>query len=333
MNTLYNVDMEKRGFLDIEPEKGINLVEEIKKLKKEKNAVILAHYYQEPEIQDIADFVGDSLMLAQQAQKTDARIIVLAGVHFMAETAKIINPLKKVLIPDSNAGCSLAESCKPVDFKRFVDENPGHFVITYVNTSAGIKALSDIICTSSNAVAIVKSLPQKQKIIFAPDRNLGNYINGITGRNMLVWQGTCYVHNDFSVERIIALKRENPAALLIAHPESTKQVLVMADFIGSTAELLKFTGKSNANSFIVATEHGIIHQMRKMHPEKVYIAAPPDDVTCACSECKYMKMISLKKLYICMKYEVPEVTLEKELMEKALKPVVRMLEISKKLGL
>jgi quinolinate synthase len=305
-----------------------DMVKEIIKIRKEKNAVILAHYYQEPEIQDIADFVGDSLALSQMAEKTTADIIVFAGVHFMAETAKIISPSKKVLIPDSLAGCSLADSCPADKFEQFIDEHPNHTVVSYVNTSAAVKALSDIICTSSNAVDIVNSLPKDEKIIFAPDRNLGNYINSLTGRNMVVWNGACHVHEDFSLERIIDLKREYPDAKIIAHPECQKPILLIADFIASTAGLLEFTRKDSSSKYIVATESGILHQMTKYNPSKIFIPAPPNDSTCACNDCRFMKMITMKKLYICMKYEKPEILLDNKLIEKAQIPIRRMLEIS-----
>jgi quinolinate synthase len=306
------------------------MIMEINKMRKEKNAVILAHYYQEPEIQDIADFVGDSLALSKMAEKTKADIIVFAGVHFMAETAKIISPFKKVIIPDSMAGCSLADSCPADKFKEFIDKHPDHTVISYVNTSAAVKALSDIICTSSNAKDIVNSLPADEKIIFAPDRNLGNYINSITGRNMLLWDGACHVHEEFSLERIIELKRENPEAKIIAHPECQKPILLISEYIGSTAGLLEFTKKDTAKKYIVATESGILHQMIKYSPDKLFLAAPPNDSTCACNDCRFMKMITIKKLYICMKNEKPEIFLNADLIEKAQIPIRRMLEISEK---
>jgi len=311
----------------------IDYISEINRIKKEKNAIILAHYYQTDDIQDIADFVGDSLALSQKAASNDADIILFAGVNFMAETAKILAPGKKVLLPDMNAGCSLADSCKAEDFKKFIDENPGRTVISYVNTTAEIKALSDIICTSSNAVQIVESLPAGEKIIFAPDRNLGNYILNKTGRDMIIWNGTCHVHEEFSLEAIIKLKRENPQAKIIVHPECELPVRMVADFIGSTAALLKFTKTDDGNSYIVATEAGIIHQMKKANPGKTYIPAPPKDSTCGCSECNFMKLITLKKIYDCLKSEKPEIFIEKGLLKKAQRSINRMMEISRKLGL
>jgi len=326
-------DLKEIGFIDNPIDESINLIEEINKLKKEKNAVILAHYYQVNEIQDIADFVGDSLALSQEAAKTKADIIVFAGVHFMAETAKILSPDKKVLLPDLNAGCSLADSAPADKFKLFKDLHPDHIVISYVNTSAEIKALTDIVCTSTNAKQIVESLPADAKIIFAPDKNLGNYINSVTGREMLLWDGACHVHEQFSLERIVKLKVENPGAKIIAHPECERPVLLIADHIGSTSSLLKYTDTKGINKFIVATESGIIHQMQKNNPKKLFIPAPPNDSTCACNDCNFMKLNTLKKLYMCMKYELPEVSLDDELRKKAEKPILKMLEISKKLGL
>jgi len=306
---------------------------EIKKLKEEKNAIILAHYYQTGDIQDIADFVGDSLALSQKAAKNSADIILFAGVKFMAETAKILAPEKKVLLPDMLAGCSLADSCKAVDFVKFINENPGRTIISYVNTSAEIKALSDIICTSSNAVQIVESLPPEEKIIFAPDRNLGNYVLNKTGRDMVIWNGTCHVHEEFSLEAIIRLKQENPDAKIIVHPECELPVRLVADFIGSTSSLLEYTKKDNGNCYIVATEAGIIHQMKRENPNKVYIPAPPIDSTCGCSECSFMKLITIEKILNCLKYEKPEIFVEKETLLRAQKPILRMMEISEKLGL
>ncbi|MBS1752224.1 MAG: quinolinate synthase NadA [Bacteroidetes bacterium] len=325
-------NVEQVGFLDVDIDSGLNLFEEIKELKKEKNAILLAHYYQEDDIQDVADYIGDSLGLAQQAEKTTADIIVFAGVHFMAETAKILNPDKKVLLPDLKAGCSLSDSAPPDLFKKFKDEHPGHTVISYINCSAGIKALSDIICTSSNAKQIVESLPQEEKIIFAPDKNLGAYINKKTGRNMVLWNGTCMVHEIFSKEKIVKLKVRHPDAKVIAHPECEDVVLQEADFIGSTTQLLKYTEKDVANEFIVATETGILHQMQKNSPNKLFIPAPPDN-SCACNDCPHMKLNTLEKLYLCMKYESPELKMEENLRKAALKPIKRMLEISAKLGL
>ncbi len=314
-------------------DKSFDLVKEIERLRKEKNAVILAHFYQEGEIQDIADFVGDSLGLSQQAAKTEADIILFAGVHFMAETAKILAPEKKVLLPDLQAGCSLADSCPPDEFAAFKNKYPGHTVISYVNTTARIKALTDIVCTSTNALQIVQSLPENEKIIFAPDRNLGNYIQSVTGKEMVIWDGACHVHEEFSLERILELKNENPDAKIIAHPECEKPILIVADHIGSTTSLLNYSIKDEGMTFIVATESGILHQMKKASPHKTFIPAPPNDSTCACNDCKYMKLISLKKIYTTLKNELPEITLEQKLMDKARGSIVRMLEISKRLQL
>ncbi|MCX6249321.1 MAG: quinolinate synthase NadA [Bacteroidetes bacterium] len=304
-----------------------NLVKDFLDLKQKKNAILLAHYYQIPQIQDIADFVGDSLGLSQEAFKTDAKIIIFAGVHFMAETAKILNPDKKVIVPDLNAGCSLADSCPPDLFKKFINEHPEHIVISYINCSAEVKALSDVICTSSNAVKIVESFPKEQKIIFAPDKNLGGYINNITGRNMILWEGTCEVHDIIKTEAIINLREENPDAKLIAHPECKGVILAMADFIGSTTALINYTMKDPAKKFIVATETGILHQMKKSSPGKQFLIVPADE-TCTCNDCPYMKMNTLPKLLHCMKYEEPELILTTELIEKAKKPILRMLELS-----
>lgn len=325
-------EIEKKGFLDIEVDPSLDLFEEIARLKKEKNAVLLAHYYQEPDIQDVADFIGDSLGLAQKAAATDADIIVFAGVHFMAETAKILNPGKKVLLPDLKAGCSLSDSCPPPVFKLFKEKHPDHIVISYINCSAGIKALSDIICTSSNARQIVESLPAEQKIIFAPDKNLGAYINKVSGRNMVLWNGACMVHELFSMERIVKLKERHPEALVIAHPECEERVLKHADFIGSTTAMLNFTQTSNANSFIVVTEPGILHQMEKSSPGKTFIPAPPDN-SCACNDCPHMKLNTLEKLYLCLKYEQPEILMDEDLRIAAKKPIDRMLELSARFGL
>lgn len=322
----------KNGFLDLEIDPSLDLFAEIEKLKKEKNAVILAHYYQEPDIQDIADYIGDSLGLAQQAEKTDADVIVFAGVHFMAETAKILNPGKKVLLPDLNAGCSLSDSCPPHLFAEFKMKYPDHIVISYINCSAGIKALSDIICTSSNAKKIVESLPQEQQIIFAPDKNLGSYINKTTGRNMVLWNGACMVHEIFSLEKITKLKERHKEAKLIAHPECEEAVLQIADFIGSTTQLLNYTQKSKDNIFIVATEAGILHQMQLLSPDKSFIPAPPDNA-CACNDCPHMKLNTLEKLYLCIKYELPEITMEEMLRINAKKPIDKMLELSRSLGI
>ena len=324
--------VEKLGFLDLEVDPALDLFAEINQLKAEKNAVILAHYYQEPDIQDIADYTGDSLGLARNAEKTDADIIVFAGVHFMAETAKILNPTKKVLLPDLKAGCSLSDSCPPPLFKTFVDKHPNHLVISYINCSAGIKALSDIICTSSNAQAIVDSLPAGQEIIFAPDKNLGGYINRKTGRNMLLWNGACMVHEIFSREKLTRLKERNPDAKIIAHPECEEQVLELADYIGSTTQLLKYTQQPSYNSFIVATEAGILHKMVQMSPDKTFIAAPPDNA-CACNDCPHMKRNTLEKLYLCLKYELPEIVMDEALRIAAKRPIDRMLQMSADLGI
>jgi quinolinate synthase len=324
--------LNKTGFLDIYIDPSIDLFAEIEKLKKEKNAVILAHYYQEPDIQDVADFIGDSLGLAQQAEKTDADIIVFAGVHFMAETAKILNPTKKVLLPDLKAGCSLSDSAPPPLFKLFKEKHPGHKVITYINCSAGIKALSDIICTSSNAQKIVESLPADQLIIFAPDKNLGAYINKQTGRNMVLWNGACMVHEIFSLEKITKLKIRHPNAKVIAHPECEEPVLQIADFIGSTTGLLNYTKNNEAKEFIVATETGILHQMQKSSPEKTFIPAPPNN-SCACNDCPHMKLNTLEKLYLCLKYELPEIIMDEELRKAAKIPIDEMLRISAKYSL
>lgn len=314
-------------------ESSEHYISEIKKLRADKNAIILAHYYQTADIQDIADFVGDSLALSQKAASNTAEIILFAGVKFMAETAKILAPEKKVLLPDLNAGCSLADSCKAVDFEKFLKDNPGRTVISYVNTSAEIKALSDIICTSSNAVQIVESLPPGEKIIFAPDRNLGNYVLNKTGRDIVIWNGTCHVHEEFSLEAILKLKKENPDAKIIVHPECELPVRMVADFIGSTSALLNFTKKDNGNAYIVATEVGIIHQMKKENPDKTYIPAPPRDSTCGCSECSFMKLITIEKIYNCLKNEKPEIFIDNSILLKAQKPIRRMMEISAKLGL
>ncbi len=310
-----------------------NILKEIETLKKEKNAVILAHYYQTSDIQDIADFVGDSLALSQKAAETKADIIVFAGVKFMAETAKILSPEKKVIIPDLLAGCSLADSCKKEDFEKFINDNPGRTVVTYVNTTADIKALSDIACTSSNARQIIESLPEDEKIIFGPDRNLGNYIKSLTGRDILVWDGACHVHEQFSLEAILKLKNENSGAKIIAHPECERPVRMVADYIGSTSGLLSFVSKDNGSVYIVATEPGIIYQMKKAEPEKKFIPAPPKDSTCGCSECSFMKLITLEKIYKSLKFEEPEVTVDLSIIERAAVPIKRMLAISAKLGL
>ncbi len=307
-----------------------SLKEKILALKKEKNAVILAHYYQEADIQDVADYVGDSLGLSQEAMKVDADIILFAGVHFMAETAKILNPTKKVILPDLKAGCSLAESCPADKFKKFIDEHPGHIVITYVNCSAEVKALTDIVCTSSNAVKIVESIPKETPIIFAPDKNLGKYIIQKTGRDMLLWDGSCVVHEAFSLDKLIALYKENPDAKIIAHPESETHILKTAAYIGSTAGMIEFVKTDPSKKFIVATEAGILHKMQQVVPDKILIPAPAEeDNTCACSECGYMKMNTLQKVYDCLLNESPEINVPADIMKKALIPIERMLELSK----
>ncbi|MFC2102346.1 quinolinate synthase NadA [Bacteroidota bacterium] len=303
------------------------LIDEIKELQRTKNAVILAHFYQVPEIQDIADFIGDSLALAQNAYQTNADIILFAGVHFMAETAKILNPSKKVIIPDLEAGCSLADSCPPLEFKRFKEKYPDHIVISYINCSAQVKALSDIICTSSNAVKIVESFPENQKIIFAPDKNLGNYVNNITGRNMVLWNGSCEVHDIISSEAVINLKLAHPDAKLIAHPECKAVILEMADFIGSTTSLLKFSQTDSSKKFIVATETGILHAMKNASPDKEFLIVPTDE-TCSCNDCPFMKKNTLEKIYLALRDEKPEIVLDRDLIEKAGKPILKMLELS-----
>lgn len=310
-----------------------NLREEIEKLKKEKNAVVLGHYYQRGDIQDVADFVGDSLALAQWAAKTEADIIVMCGVHFMGETAKVLCQDKKVLVPDLAAGCSLADSCPADEFERFVKAHPGYTVISYVNTTAAVKALTDVVVTSTNARQIVESFPQDEKIIFGPDRNLGSYINAVTGRNMLLWNGACHVHEQFSVEKIVEIKREHPDALILAHPECKSAVLKLADVVGSTAALLKYAVKHPEQSYIVATESGILHEMRKQCPNTVFIPAPPADSTCACNECSYMRLNTLEKLRDCLRNETPEITVDPAVAVRAVKPIERMLEISARLGL
>lgn len=325
-----NVD---KGYVDAPVDTTLDLREEIVRLKKEKGAVILAHYYQKGEIQDLADYIGDSLALAQIASRIDAPVIVLCGVGFMGETAKILCPDKTVLIPDLNAGCSLADSCPADEFEKFVKAHPGHTVISYVNTSAGVKALTDVLVTSTNARQIVESFPEDEKIIFGPDRNLGNYINSITGRKMKLWNGACHVHEQFSIEKIVELKKQYPDAKVLAHPECKQQLLLLADKVGSTAALLNYAVASDADEFIVATESGIIHEMQKKCPGKTFIPAPPNDSTCACNDCSFMKLNTLEKLYNCLKYGAPEVHVDPELADKALRPIKRMLEISEKLGL
>ncbi len=324
--------LEKVGFLEKDIDPTLDLEKEIARLKKEKNAIILAHYYVDSEIQDVADYIGDSLGLAREAEKTNADMIVFCGVHFMAETAKILNPTKKVVLPDLKAGCSLSDSCPPELFSKFKEKHPDHLVISYINCSAGIKALSDIICTSSNAQAIVESLPKDQKIIFAPDKNLGAFINKKTGRDMVLWNGACMVHEIFSLEKITKLKVRHPEAKIIAHPECEEAVLSIADFIGSTSQLLKYTEENEATEFIVATETGILHQMLKNSPTKTFIPAPPNN-SCACNDCPHMKRNTLEKLYLCMQYELPELLMEENLRLAAKKPIDRMLELSLQLGI
>jgi len=321
------INLKTRGFLDVEIDAGLDLFEEINRLKKEKNAVILAHYYQDADIQDNADYIGDSLGLSQQAASTNADIIVFAGVHFMAETAKILSPQKKVIIPDLRAGCSLADACPADEFAKFKAKYPNHIVITYVNSSAEVKAITDICCTSTNAVQVIESVPKDQPIIFAPDKNLGRYLMKKTGRDMVLWNGTCMVHEIFSIEKIIKLKDQHPDAEFIAHPECEEAVLELADFIGSTTGLLKYTMRSQSKEFIVATETGSLHQMQLKSPDKTFIPAPPNN-SCACNDCPHMKLNTLEKLYLCMEYEEPEVTLSEEIIRKAKKPIKRMLEIS-----
>lgn len=325
---MYNFASQKETDMD-----KAQLISDINRLKNEKNAVIMAHYYQEKDIQDIADFIGDSLALAQQAAKTKADVIIVCGVHFMGETAKILSPNKKVLIPDAEAGCSLADSCPAEAFETFVKAHPDHKVICYVNTSAAVKALTDVVVTSTNAVAIVNSFPKNENIIFGPDRNLGNYINSLTGRNMLLWDGACHVHEKFSLEKLIELKKQYPDAKVLAHPECKKVVLMLADFIGSTASLLKYVQNSDNEEFIIATESGILHQMVKACPEKVFIPAPPNDSTCGCNECSFMRLNTLEKLYNCLKNESPSIEIIENIRIKAEKPILKMLKLSNKLKL
>lgn len=322
----------EKGFLDIEVDARLDLFAEIERLKKEKNAILLAHYYQEPDIQDVADYIGDSLGLAQKARETNADIIVFAGVHFMAETAKILNPAKKVLLPDLRAGCSLADSAPAGLFKAFKEKHPDHIVISYINCTAEIKALSDIICTSGNAEKIIESVPKDQPVIFAPDKNLGAYLNKKTGRNMVLWNGACMVHEIFSLEKITKLKIRHPEAKVIAHPECEEAVLAVADYIGSTTQLLKYSQTDSAASYIVATETGILHQMQQASPDKTFIPAPPNN-SCACNDCPHMKLNTLEKLYLCMMYETPEIMMAEELRIAAKKPMDRMMEISRAAGL
>lgn len=324
--------LERRGYLKLDLDPEMDYVAEIEKLKKEKNAIILAHYYQESEIQDVADYIGDSLGLSQTAAETDADIIVFAGVHFMAETAKMLSPNKKVLLPDLKAGCSLADSCPPHLFRKFKEKYPDHVVISYINCTAELKTLTDICCTSSNAKIVVDSVPKDKGIIFAPDRNLGAYLKKTTGRDLVLWNGACMVHEIFSHEKITKLMVRNPEALLIAHPECEAHILEKADFIGSTSQLLKYTHENDADTFIVATEAGIIHQMELKSPDKTFLPAPPNN-TCACNDCPHMKRNTMEKLYLCMKYELPEIHLDDWIIEKGVASINRMLEISKKAGL
>ncbi|WP_394366225.1 quinolinate synthase NadA [Tenuifilum thalassicum] len=320
--------VDKLGFIDLPLDSDIDLVEEINRLRKEKNAVILAHYYQNPEIQDIADFVGDSLALAVKAKSLSNKLIVFAGVKFMGETTKILVPDAKVILPDMNAGCSLADSCPYDKFKDFVDKHPDHTVVTYVNTNADIKTISDICCTSSNAVNVIKSIPEDKPIILAPDRNLGNYIkNKLKRENMLIWDGFCHVHQRFSLEKLVQLKKENPHAKIIAHPECQKTVLLLADYIGSTSQLIDYTANDDSMSYIVATEYGVIHQMKLKNPSKNFIPAPPEDSTCGCNDCSFMKMINLKKLYFSLKYEYPTIELPEDIIKRARLPIERMIAI------
>ena len=327
------MEMQSIGYMDAPVPTGIDIKKEIDRLRKENNAVILAHFYQTPEIQDIADFVGDSLALAQWAAKTTADVLVLCGVHFMGETAKILCPDKKVLVPDLNAGCSLADSCPASKFEEFIKQHPDHTVISYVNTSAAVKALTDIVVTSTNARQIVESLPADEKIIFGPDRNLGNYINSVTGRNMLLWDGACHVHEQFSLEKILDLKKDYPEAEIICHPECKRYIVEVSGYVGSTAGLLKHVIKSPKKQFIVATESGVLHEMRKACPEKEFIPAPPNDSTCACNECNYMRMNTMKKLYNVLRFGIPEIFVDESVQKKAIRSIRRMLDISAQLGL
>ncbi len=323
----------EKGYVDEPIEDGIDLKEEIMRLKKERNAVIMAHYYQREEIQQLADYIGDSLALAQLAAKTDAPVIILCGVHFMGETAKILCPDKTVIVPDLSAGCSLADSCPADAFEKFVHDHPDHTVISYVNTSAAVKAVTDVVVTSSNAKEIVGSLPQDEKIIFGPDRNLGNYINSITGREMLLWDGACHVHEKFSAAKLAELKREHPDAKVLAHPECPKPVRIMADKVGSTQALLNFSADDDCKEFIVCTESGILFEMQRRSPEKTFIPAPPEDGTCACNECEYMKLITLEKLYNSLKFMAPEIKVDEKIAQRAVLPIQRMLDISRELGI
>ena len=326
MTELFTPDL-ALGFVQEEIDPTLDLFEEINRLKKEKNAIILAHYYQEPDIQDIADYIGDSLGLSRKAEETDADVIVFAGVHFMAETAKILNPTKKVVLPDLKAGCSLEESCPPAELARFKTEHPDHLVVSYINCSAGVKALSDIIVTSSNAEHIIRQIPEDQPVLFAPDRNLGAYLNKKTGRDMQLWDGVCIVHETFSEQKLVRLKVHHPEALILAHPECEEAVLRHADFIGSTTAIRRYATTSTADTFIVATEEGIMHQMRKDNPTKTFIAAPPDS-GCSCSRCPHMRLNTLEKLYLCLKHEHPEIIMDEAIRLRSLQPIERMLEMS-----
>ena len=319
----------EKGYIDEEIPAGLDLKAEIARLKKEKNAVVLAHYYTVADIQEVADFIGDSLALAQVAEGLDAPVVVMCGVHSMGETVKILCPEKKVLVPDLNAGCSLADSCPAPELEKFIAEHPGHTVVSYVNTSAAVKALTDVVVTSGNALKIVNALPADEKIIFGPDRNLGNYINSLTGRDMVLWDGACHVHEKFSLDKILELKKIYPEAKVLVHPECPAPIRIVADKVGSTAVLLKWAEESEWREFIVATESGILHEMRRRCPDKVFIPAPPADSTCACNECAYMKLNSLAKLYLTLKYEEPEVTVAPEIIDRARRPILRMLEMSK----
>ena len=323
----------EKGYVDEPIEEGIDLREEILRLKKERNAVIMAHYYQREEIQQLADYIGDSLALAQLAAKTDAPVIILCGVHFMGETAKILCPDKTVIVPDLSAGCSLADSCPADEFAKFVGEHPDHTVISYVNTSAAVKAVTDVVVTSSNAKEIVGSLPEDEKIIFGPDRNLGNYINSITGREMLLWDGACHVHEKFSIEKLLDLKRQHGDAKILVHPECPKPIRLVADKVGSTQALLNFAVEDDSQEFIVCTESGILFEMQRRCPDKTFIPAPPEDGTCACNECEYMKLITLEKLYNSLKFMAPEIVVDEQIAERAVRPIQRMLDISRELGI
>jgi len=328
-----NKEWTEKGFVDEPVDESIDLKKEIRRLCKEKDAVLLAHYYTVGEVQEVADFIGDSLALARKAAQTDAKMIVMCGVHFMAETCKLLSPEKKVLCPDLTAGCSLADSCKAEDLKEFKEQHPGYKVVSYVNTTAAVKALTDVVVTSGNAEKVMASFPKDEKIIFGPDQNLGGYINSITGRNMVLWNGACHVHEKFSLEKILELKKEHPGAKILVHPECKGPVVKVADKVGSTAALLKYSIADAATEFIVATESGILHEMQKACPQKTFIPAPPSDSTCACNECNYMKLITMEKLYNCLKYEWPKVEVDPEIAREAVKPIQRMLDISAKLGL